>query len=76
MADCPTSSLNPDKCERVTFRRHFRTRSREQVRFPYRPVGRENDRGFQISLRDNLKQRGGGLVGQRQIAQLLSQEST
>jgi hypothetical protein len=46
MAACPTSSPIPDTHgERVTFRRYFRTGSREQVRFVGGSVGGE-DQGF------------------------------
>ena len=38
---------------------------------PYRSIGRQHDRGFQISLGDNLKQCGRGLVRQRQIPELV-----
>ena len=36
-----------------------------------RPVGGDDDRGLQVALGDDLEQRGGGLGGQRQVAQLV-----
>ena len=37
-------------------------------------VGGEDDRGLQVALGDDLEQRGGGLGGQRQVAQFVDDE--
>ena len=39
-----------------------------------RPVGGDHDRGLQVALRDDLEQRGGGLGGQRQVAEFVDHE--
>lgn len=71
MADCPTISLNPDKCERVTFRRHFRTGSREQVRFGERQVGGQDQRGVFVAAGDELEEQVGRVLLEGDVANLV-----
>ena len=59
------------RTEHVWFRLWLRTGSREQVRFSDSAVGGDYDRGLQIPLGHNLKQRRGSFGWQREIAQLI-----
>ena len=74
MADCPTGSPNPDKCERVTFRRHFRTGSHEQVRFGEGEVGGQDQRGVFVAAGDQLEEQVCGVLFERDVADLVDDE--